>query len=288
LREVLLPDASHNAKNGRFPYDLGAFDLDGTVLRRDLTITEATVDALRALRELGVRLVVATGRRFEGAREHAGRLGFEGEDPVICYGGSMVRRMNGETILHRTLPKDVSVEVLEWAAERDLHVRVFTDGRIVASPETPAAFKRLSRREPDVEIVESPAAWLRNGGENPTKLVIVDHPDEVPDWLDEARQAFSGRLFVTRSLPHYVEIGGPEGTKASALGFLCGRWGIDPARTLAFGDADNDIDMLSFAGLGVAVGGMSEEVRDAADAVAPPVDEDGVASFINGLVGEGL
>jgi Cof subfamily protein (haloacid dehalogenase superfamily) len=281
----LLSETSYNAENGRLPFDLGAFDLDGTVLRRDLTITEATVDAMRALHERGVRLVVATGRRFEGAREHAERLGFEDDDPVICYGGSMVRRMNGETLLHRTLPKSASVEVLEWAAERDLHARVFTDGKIVTSPVTPAVVRHLRSREPDVEVVESPAAWLLNGGENPTKLVIVDRPDRVTSWLGEAQRAFSG-LFVTRSLPHYVEVGGREGTKSEGLKFLCKHWELDPARTLAFGDAENDIDMISFAGLGVAVGGMSEEVRAAADAVAPPVDEDGVAAFVRDLLGE--
>ncbi|HEX2265387.1 MAG TPA: HAD hydrolase family protein, partial [Solirubrobacterales bacterium] len=79
-------------KNG-LAFELGAFDLDGTVLRRDLEITQRTVTAMDELRSRGVRLVVATGRRFEGAREHAGRLGFADEDPVICYGGSMVRRM---------------------------------------------------------------------------------------------------------------------------------------------------------------------------------------------------
>ncbi len=73
-----MSETYHAAKNGRLPYDLGAFDLDGTVLRRDLTITGATVGALRELRERGMRLVVATGRRFEGAREHAERLGFGG------------------------------------------------------------------------------------------------------------------------------------------------------------------------------------------------------------------
>ena len=283
-----MPERPHNAQNGRLPFDLGAFDLDGTVLRRDLTITEATVGALRALTKRGVRLVVATGRRFEGAREHVARLGFGEEDLVICYGGSMIRRMNGETLLHRTLPKSVSIEVLEWAAEKGLRARVFTDGKIVASPETTAALKHLSSREPDVEVVESPADWLRNGGEKPTKLVIVDRPDGIPHWLNEAREVFFGRLFITRSLPHYVEVGNLEGTKASALKFLCEHWGIDPERTIAFGDADNDIDMLSFVGLGVVVGGMTEEVRDVADAVVASVDEDGVASFIRDLVGEGF
>ena len=278
-------EATKDEKNG-LAFELGAFDLDGTVLRRDLEITDRTVAAMNGLRDRGVRLVVATGRRFEGAREHAGRLGFAGRDPVICYGGSMVRRMDGETLLHRTLPRDLGVEVLEWAAQRNLHARIFVDGRIITSPDTPAALRHLRRyEEPGLHVVEDPAAWLRDGVEEPTKLVIVDYPDDVEGWLEEAREAFRGRLFVTRSLPHYVEVGGLEGTKSKALRFLCDHWGIDPARTIAFGDADNDVDMLRFVGHGVAVGGMTDEVREAADAVAPPVNEDGVASYLEKLLG---
>jgi Cof subfamily protein (haloacid dehalogenase superfamily) len=277
-----------NGTKNELAFDLGAFDLDGTVLRRNLRITDKTVAALQSLREQGMRLVVATGRRFEGAREHAARLGFADHDPLICYGGSMVRRMNGETLLHRTLPKDLSIEVLEWAAQRDLHARVFVDGQIITSPDTPAALEHLRRNaEPDVSVVDSPVEWLRNGGEEPTKLVIVDHPDDIGGWLEEARAAFAGRLFVTRSLPHYVEVGGLEGTKSKALGFLCERWGIEPERVLAFGDADNDIDMLRFAGHGVAVGGMTGEVREAADEVVPDVNEDGVARYVEKLLGDG-
>jgi Cof subfamily protein (haloacid dehalogenase superfamily) len=274
-----------DTKNGLL-FELGAFDLDGTVLRRDLRITDRTLAAMDGLRERGVRLVVATGRRFEGAREHAQRLGFAEEEPLICYGGSMIRRMTGETILHYRLQRGLSVKVLEWAAERGLHARVFVDGRIITSPDTPAVLRHLRRsEEPGVSVVDSPADWLRNGGEEPTKLVLVDHPGDVPSWLEEARAAFAGRLFVTRSLPHYVEVGGLEGTKSTALNYLCDLWGIDPSRVIAFGDADNDIDMLRFAGHGVAVGGMTDEVREAADAVAPPVHEDGVASYLESLLG---
>jgi Cof subfamily protein (haloacid dehalogenase superfamily) len=278
--------ANHSGTKKELAFDLGAFDLDGTVLRRNLRITRATVAALQRLRKRGMRLVVATGRRFEDAREYAGRLGFSDQDPVICYGGSMVRRMNGETLLHRTLPRSLGTEVLEWSAGRDLHARVFLDGGIVTSPDTPAALEHLRRyAEPGVSVVDSPADWLRDGGAEPTKLVIVDRPDDIEGWLEEAQAAFAGRLFVTRSLPHYVEVGSLEGTKASALAFLCDRWGIEPERVLAFGDADNDIDMLRFAGHGVAVGGMTGEVRDAADRVVPGVDEDGVAGYVETLLG---
>ena len=281
--------AAFSATKNGLPFEVGAFDLDGTVLRRDLKITPRTRAALEALRERGMRLVVATGRRFEGAREHAGRLGFADGDPLICYGGSMVRRMNGgETLLHFRLQRSVSVEVLEWAAERDLHARVFVDGCIITSPDTTASLGHLRRsEEPGVSAVDSPADWLRDGGEEPTKLVLVDRPEAVECWLEEARAAFAGRLYVTRSLPHYVEVGGLEGTKSRALQFLLDRWGVDPARTIAFGDADNDIDMLRFAGHGVAVGGMTREVREAADEVVPDVDEDGVARYVERLLGDG-
>ena len=285
-RKRFVLSAERDTGENVLPFELGAFDLDGTVLRRDLGITARTVSILHELRGRGMRLVVATGRRFEGAREYAERLGFEDQDPLICYGGSMVRRMNGETLLHRTLREDVSVEVLEWAADRNLHARVFVDGRIVASPDTPAGLGHLrSSGERGVSVVDSPVDWLRGSGEEPTKLVLVDRPDGVERWLGEARAAFAGRLFVTRSLPHYVEVGGLDGTKSKALEFLCESWGIDPARAIAFGDADNDVDMLRFVGHGVAVGGMTDEVREVADAVAPPVDEDGVASYLEALLG---
>lgn len=281
-----MPTQNNGARNG-LPFDLGAFDLDGTVLRRDLEITSRTIESIHRLRERGMRLVVATGRHFESAREHAYRLGFEDDDPMICYGGSMVRRLGGETLLHRAVPRDLSTEVVEWAAKRGLHARIFLDGRIVTSPQTPPSTTYIrTADQPEISIVDSLSDWLQSNGEEPIKLVFVDEPDDVGGWLEDAQRAFSGRLFVTRSLPHYVEVGGLEGTKSKALEFVCEMWGIDPARTLAFGDADNDLDMLRFAGRGVAVGGMTSEVREAADVVAPPVNEDGVARYLESLLEE--
>lgn len=269
-------------------FDLAAFDLDGTLLSRELTVTSGTIDSLRRLRECGTRLVVATGRRFETACEHAAMLGFTGEEPVVCYGGSMVRRLDGETLLRRTLAPELASEILGWAEERGVHARVLTDGEVLLPSEKtggPTALESLrSRGEPGVREVGDLVAWLGDSGAAPIRIVFVDRPDRVEGWLAEAQEAFAGRAFVTRSLPHYVEVGALDGTKSRALEFLCGEWGIDPARTLAFGDADNDADMLRFAGTGVAVGGATREIRSAADAVAPPVEEDGVARFLEGLL----
>lgn len=245
------------------------------------------MDAVRRLRESGTRLVVATGRQYEGARKHAYRLGFRGSEPVICYGGAMIRSIEGETLLHRTFARELGVEVLQWAEERNLYARIFLDGRIISSRNTNTLLEYLKHPEVTrVSNVASPADWLRENPELPTKIVFVDYPDRIGSWLEDAREAFSNRLYVTRSLPHYVEIGSLEGTKSRALKFVCDRWGIEPGRTLAFGDADNDIDMLRFAGHGVAVGGLTETVREAADTLAPSVDEEGVALYLEELLGE--
>lgn len=278
--------ANLNGTDNRMPFDLGIFDLDGTVLSHEMVITDRVLNTFEKLREGGMRLIVATGRHYESAHEHALRLGFENRDPIICYGGSMVRRMNGETLMHRTLPRDLSIEALEWASEKGLQARVFLDGKVVSAPDTAALLDNLNHPERfDVISVDSPVEWLRENDVHPTKLVIVDHPDNIPNWLDDARKAFAERLFVTRSLPHYVEISGYEGTKSRALEFMCGHWNLNPTRTIAFGDADNDVDMLSFAGHGVSVGGKTAAVRQAADAITSPVEEDGVPEYLDKLLG---
>ena len=275
-----------NGTHNGMPFDLGVFDLDGTLLSHEMAITDRVLDAFGRLREGGMRLIVATGRHYDSAREHALRLGFKDRDPVICYGGSMVRRMDGETLMHRTLPRALSIEALEWASEKGLQARVFLDGKVVSAQDTAALLDNLNHPERfDVIPVDSPVEWLRENDVQPTKLVIVDHPDNVPNWLDDAHKAFAGRLFVTRSLPHYVEISGHEGTKSRALAFMCAHWNLDPARTIAFGDADNDVDMLSFAGHGVSVGGKTAAVRQAADAITSSVEEDGVPEYLNKLLG---
>lgn len=269
-------------------FDLAAFDLDGTILPHGSKINDRTVAAVESLRDSGARIVVATGRRFEGAYEHAHRLGLRDSDPLICYNGAMVRRMNSETLLQRTLPKILSIEFLEWAERRNLHARVFTDGEIALGPETAASRKYLRHPDgPGISTVDSAISWLEGSEQRPIKLALTDSPNGVGSWFEEAREAFAGELFITRSHPYYVEIMSPESSKSQALSFVCEHWKIDPKRVLAFGDADNDIDMLRFAGHGIAVEPMTKEVREASDTVLEQASG-GVARYLEDLLGNGI
>jgi Cof subfamily protein (haloacid dehalogenase superfamily) len=125
-----------------------------------------------------------------------------------------------------------------------------------------------------VEWLEKPA----------TKLVAVGEPARL-DVLEERMKArFEGRLYISKSLPYFLEFASPEVTKASGLAFLAEHLGFSQERTVAFGDGENDVELLDWAGYGVAVANAHERVLAVADFVCPPVDEEGVAQVIDGFL----
>ncbi|MGI8649254.1 MAG: Cof-type HAD-IIB family hydrolase [Rubrobacter sp.] len=282
----LVPNESGNGarKTADFPYDLAAFDLDGTLMRYEGVITAATHEALGRLRSAGVRVVLATGRRHEGAAEHAAQLGFGEDEPLICYGGAMIRSISGDTLLKNTMNPEDALAVLRWAEKRGIMSRILGDGWLISSGNLveESDVQQVVFND-EIEVVDSPADWLEEHDETPIKVTLVAPPDEVEGWLEPLREAFCEYLFVARSLPHYVEVGGLRGIKSHALGALLDSWEIPAEKVIAFGDGENDIDLLRFAGHGVAVGGISPAVREAADAVTGDVYEDGVARYISRL-----
>ena len=94
------------------------------------------------------------------------------------------------------------------------------------------------------------------------------------------RARFDGRLFISKSLPYFLELASPDVTKGSGLAFLAERLGFTAADTVAFGDGENDVELLEWADYGVAVENAEERVLAIADFVCPPVTEEGVAQVI--------
>ncbi|TMK90776.1 MAG: HAD-IIB family hydrolase [Actinobacteria bacterium] len=124
-------------------------------------------------------------------------------------------------------------------------------------------------------------AWLER---EPTKLVVIDDP-EVLDKLEQRLKARLGeRLYISKSLPYFLELASPEVTKASGLDFLARRLGFSRARTVACGDGENDVELLEWAGYGVAVANAHERVLAVADLVCPSVDEEGVAQVLEAFL----
>jgi Cof subfamily protein (haloacid dehalogenase superfamily) len=233
---------------------------------------------LRAARERGLLVAACTGRPYSGAVQWVRRFGLT--EPLICYQGAQVRAPDGSLLLDHGIPHDLAMEVIRFARERSLHVNAYRDDRLLVEHDTPEGREYAHHSGLDPEIV--PDLDLAMGPTTP-KLVIVAPEETISRLLPEARERWQGRLFIATSLPDYLEMTIPHADKGTALRFLAERLGVPQPATVAAGDGRNDVPMLEWAGLAVAVEGSPPEVLAAADRVIGKPGTGGLAKLLDEL-----
>lgn len=250
-----------------FRPDFVASDLDGTLLTPSLEFPPGTVTGVADLGAAGVPLVVCTGRMFRSARKVAERLGLR-QGPAVCYQGALVADLGtGEWLQHLPLSSSLAADVIRHARQIGRHVNVYVDDELYVEQDDEWARRYAEHAEVGMNVVADLLEVVAD--RPPTKAIIAADPDEVAVLLPDLQEFWRGKLYVTRSLPHYIEINDVHATKSSALEFLCRRLDARRQRVVACGDGLNDIDMLRWAGLGVAMLEAVAEVRAAADLVVP-------------------
>jgi hypothetical protein len=244
-----------------------ASDLDGTLLAPDLAFVPGAPEAVAALRRAGVPFVLCTGRMFRSARPMARRLGVD-DGPVVCYQGAMVADLaGGQPLLHRPIGGELAAEVVLHLRALGRHLNAFIDDDLYV--EDLDEWARRYAKHSGVEIIATADLAAEVTLRSPTKFVVQSDAADVPLLVRELRGVWRGRLNVTQSQAEYIELVDAAVTKSAALRWLCRRLGLRRERVLACGDGMNDVDMLRWAGLGVAVAEAAPEVRAAADLVVP-------------------
>jgi Cof subfamily protein (haloacid dehalogenase superfamily) len=268
-------------------YRLLCFDYDGTAAEGGLYPTQRVRDAVAAAQARGARVVLATGRSFGAAYRYAEALGLR--DAVITYQGAIVKEMTPPhaTLVREVMPLEPLAEFLALAEARDLDLSLYGEEEYyITALRHSAEFHRRWFGPPfhQVAAYSDAVAALQAKGEAPIKGLMIVEPGEGAPLAAELHAIFGGRLTVLRSHELFTEVTSPRVSKGNALAFLAERYGIAQSETLAVGDSDNDISMIRWAGLGVAMGNAAPEVIAAADLVAPSVTEDGLATVIEELV----
>lgn len=255
-------------------------DLDGTVIGNDLVISQPVKDAVRRAVESGLIVTLATGRMFQGTRRFAQELSIA--QPVICYQGAMIRHtITGELWYHDPVPLEQAQEVIALAESQGKTVIGFVDDQCYVSRENDESqfYHRHSGVRP--EPVGDLGAWLP---EAPTKVLIITPKEQTDETVAFFRERFKDSLFVTRSYPLFTELTRLGVSKGKAMGQLCERLGLSRDEVIAIGDNLNDLDMIQFAGYGIAMGNGASPVQAAAAYVAPTQADDGVAEAIVGHI----
>ncbi|MBK9712089.1 MAG: HAD family phosphatase [Kouleothrix sp.] len=257
-------------------YRLLALDLDGTTIGPGLDIDPAVSRAIEAAQARGVRVTLATGRTFGATRPFARRLHIH--DPLICYQGAMVcDPLTAEIYEHEVTPGHLAAEAVDLLRDRDIFVFAYIDERLCVAERRPELDMYLTWHPEGVDLVVEPDLAGLVAAQPPTKLLFVADPPVVE--LETARLAehFAGSLSVVRSHALFGELTALGISKGAALERLAARLEIPREQVVAIGDHENDLPMIAWAGLGLAIGNAIPSVRALADAILPPVEQAGVA-----------
>ncbi|GAA4722196.1 HAD family hydrolase [Brevibacillus fulvus] len=274
---------------------LAAFDMDGTLLNKDGKMAETTKEACRLLQATGCKLVISTGRTFATAQTPIDAFPFDG---FVCSNGATVHEKDGTLIESTILPTDMLLDALHrirqqpvffemhdtestrWMVEEDKEMIEQIIQTESVTPEDVAlrrfTFYNLAKIVPLQELEQK----IKTGEKQFVKIFVWHQQEEVLKQVQEQMQLWSEVAFVTSSGSTNVEIMPKGVSKWTGLQYFCRKWGVTPDQVMAFGDADNDLEILSNAGVSVAMGNAFPHVKAIAKFTAKDHDENGVAQFI--------
>ncbi len=266
-----------------------ALDLDGTTLTSDRRVTERTVEAFRLAAEEGVHIVVSTGRAYTSLPDNIKDIPYI-EYAITSNGAHINFIDSGEAIYDSFLSPVAVKEVARLYNKLDVEIEIFVDGQAYMDQSYYDHIVKHGLSYRSVEYV----LWSRKPVDGIEKMMLdnIDRIENVNfcfntlEDLEEARAEVEAipEATISASFLTNLEVGGPNTSKRTALEVLMERLGVDRSELMCCGDAPNDIEMIEYAGLGVAVGNAWGGTKDHADYITGTNDEDGVAQAIEKFV----
>jgi len=260
------------------PIRLIALDLDQTVFGIDLAVAPRVQGAISGVKARGTAITIATGRDVKLATRFASELGVT--VPIICVQGGCIYDHRKNQVLHDVRLTPALLPRILKAAERhgwNIHCEVFDRIYLPARSNHPPVLFELLRYSHWARVGD----LLRDMPEPPHKFIVtLDRPEDRPRIAAEMAKALGDEVTIVPSHPYLVE-GLPAGVnKGHGLAWLADHLGISRSEVLAIGDSDADVPMIEWAGVGVAMGNGSAAAKNAADWVAPALEQDGAAVAI--------
>ena len=258
-----------------------AMDLDDTLLRHDLTISDRTVKTLKEASDRGILVMLASGRAPDAMTPYAKRIGIDKKRSfMICNNGSQI--ITSDTLeikREHYIPNDIAIEAFRLAVDAGLSCHIYENDLIYVSKETEFSDQdqRLSGLKPVVP--DDYEALIKRGS---YKLVIPGDPEFIVPIEAEFKAIFQDRATVFVSKPYFLEVLPANVGKGEALTEIARDLvGVPMDRVMAFGDSMNDESMIRLAGQSVAmINGRDEILRLARHVTYLSNDEDGIADFL--------
>ncbi len=255
-------------------------DIDGTLTNSKKEITPATRQAIQELMKRGQKVILASGRPTPGMRRYEKELeldryggyllSFNGAKIVDCY--------TGEILYQRILPLTFLPGLYRFARENGCGLITYL-GSDVISAFPPDEYVELEARINGLPVKEA-ENFLEFVDFDINKCLMTAEPEKAALFEEQLQERYGGRASIYRSEPFFIEIMPQNVNKAASLDKILPVLGVSREDTVCCGDGFNDISMIEYAGVGVAMGNAQQAVKDAADYVTATNDEDGLIQVI--------
>lgn len=258
-----------------------AIDIDGTLLNSQHQLTPEVHEALKAAEDQGVRIVLCTGRPLKGVEALLKEIDlYSDNDYVITYNGSLVQKTKNEEVVSRFgLTHDDYLEIDALARKLNVHLHTETIDAIYTSNRDISPYSVL-----ESNLTNMPLKYRTQEEITPAfnilKMMMIDDPEILDAAIAKIPNEINEKFTVVKSTPYFLEFMHKEVDKGAAVKRLGEHLGIQREEIMALGDNENDLTMIQYAGLGVAMANATENVKNAADAMTTSNDEHGVAEAI--------
>lgn len=262
-------------------YKLLAIDIDGTLIKSDQTISPRTRTVLIHAQEQGVQVVITTGRPTFGAAPFADELRLaDFGSHVISFNGSEIHNWATKELIHSVLlDKDIKPYIYDCAKQKGFQILAYVGQNVVAEdPNNEYVRFSSTRNKMPIRTVQN---FLTDTDNEQPKFLIVGDPEPLHALELEMAANLKGKAEVYRSEPFFLEIVPYGIDKATGLSVLCTKLGISKDNIIAFGDGFNDVSMIEYAGVGVAMGNAQQILKNRADYITQSNEEDGIAIFLD-------
>ncbi|MBT2736364.1 Cof-type HAD-IIB family hydrolase [Bacillus sp. ISL-7] len=264
-------------------YKMIVLDLDDTLLQDDHTISDRTKRALMDAQELGVKVVLASGRPTSAMYAIAEelRLNDFGSFILSFNGAKIINCQTGEELFSSTLSPDVVHYLYEVSRRENVWIHTYVGDQIVT--EAGNQFTNIEGEITGLEIIEV-GSFVEAVSEPVVKVLMLEDETKLADVEEKLHQELAGHLSVMRSKPFFLEFTEHGVTKGTSLSHLIQQLGIKREEVIAIGDSYNDLAMIEFAGLGVAMGNAPDDIKAKANFVTDSNMNDGVAKVVEKFV----
>jgi len=261
-------------------------DMDGTLLKSDHSVSDETIQTIHRLTNKGIAVILVSARPLNAVLPTFRHIGLPAASPVVTLNGSYIVE-NDQPVFQATVDLETTARVTEEVRPFKATIAYYLQRKWFS--EVKDAWTDHEQKIMDVPVEVGPIASLikdwgaRNTG--PNKMMVMSQPENIAQIQQHLRSIYNGRLNIYPSKATYLEVMDTRGSKANAVKFVSERLGIAREEVIAMGDNYNDVEMIRFAGVGVAMGNAPDDIKAIADHVTDTNNNDGVRKAMEKFFG---